>query len=171
MEYRSLIPHPDTPPIAVASIQVASWRDGDRWHLRHLLDGTTHLILPDPAEPGRADQLWQTTCFEAFVRTGDRAYREYNFSASGQWAAYEFDAPRQNMRNADDQIESWLDLGDEWIAVEAAVAAELVAGSPVGLTAVVEETGGHKSYWALAHPASGPPDFHDPSCFLARLPE
>ena len=170
MEYRSLVPHPKTPPIAIASIQVGTWRDGDRWHFRHLVDGTNDLILPDPAEPSRADQLWQTTCFEAFVGTTGQTYREYNFSASGQWAAYTFDAPRLNMRNADDQVETWLDLGDDWIAVEAAVSAGLVAGSPLGLAAVIEETGGHKSYWALAHP-DGPPDFHDPTCFRARLPE
>jgi hypothetical protein len=39
----------------------------------------------------------------------------------------------------------------------------------IGLTAVVEEVDGTKSYWALAH-APGPPDFHNADCFTARLP-
>ena len=166
----NLIPHPDTPPLAVSSIEAAAWREGDRWHFRYLLDGTSRLILSGPAEPSRADELWQSTCFEAFVSSGDQAYAEYNFSPSGQWAAYAFDGPRQGMRNADEYIDVWLEGGDDWIAVEAAVSANLASGSWIGLTAVIVEEGGTKSYWALAHP-DGPPDFHDPSCFLARLPE
>ena len=166
----NLIPHPDTPPLAVSSIEAAAWREGDRWHFRYLLDGTSRLILFEPAEPSRADELWQSTCFEAFVSSGDQAYAEYNFSPSGRWAAYAFDGPRQGMHNADENIEVWLEGGDDWIAVEAAVSANLASGSGIGLTAVIVEEGGTKSYWALAHP-DGPPDFHNPSCFLACLPE
>ena len=174
MDYLTLTAHPDTPPLAVTSIQAAFWRDGERWNFRYLLDGTRQLILPDPAEPTRADQLWQTTCFEAFVNTGGQAYLEYNFSPSGKWAAYAFDRPRRGMRNGDEDVGVWLEGGEDWIAVEAAVSSRPRPGSPLGLTAVIEEEGGHKSYWALAHPAkehSAPPDFHDPSCFIACLPE
>lgn len=39
----------------------------------------------------------------------------------------------------------------------------------MNLTAVIEANDGTKSYWALAHPA-GPPDFHNPDCFVARVP-
>ena len=170
MDYLTLTAHPDMHPMAVTSIQAATWREGNRWFMRYLLDGTSALVLPDPAEPGRAEELWCTTCFEAFISIGGQAYREYNFSPSRGWASYDFDAPRLGMRNSSDSVETWLELGDSWIAVEAAISADLAPGSALGLTAVVEENGGHKSYWALAHP-SGPPDFHDPSCFVARLPE
>ena len=34
----------------------------------------------------------------------------------------------------------------------------------LGLSAVIEELNGHKSYWALAHPP-GKPDFHHSDCF------
>ena len=40
----------------------------------------------------------------------------------------------------------------------------------LGLSAVLEEKDGTKSYWALAHPLEEKPDFHDPGCFAARLP-
>ena len=73
------------------------------------------------------------------------------------------------MRNADHQVDVWLEGGEDWIAVEAAVTADLAPGSRLNLTAVIEEEGGHKSYWALAH-ASGPPDFHNRDCFIAHLP-
>jgi hypothetical protein len=34
----------------------------------------------------------------------------------------------------------------------------------LGLSVMIEERGGRKSYWALAHP-SGKADFHHPDCF------
>ena len=40
----------------------------------------------------------------------------------------------------------------------------------LALTAVIEDTTGALSYWALAHP-SGAPDFHHPDCFVLELPE
>ncbi len=38
----------------------------------------------------------------------------------------------------------------------------------VGLSAVIEEVGGHRSYWALAHP-SGKPDFHHSNSFVLEV--
>src|SRR3546814_9971873 len=38
----------------------------------------------------------------------------------------------------------------------------------VALSAVIEETDGTKSYWALRHPP-GKPDFHHPDCFALAL--
>ncbi len=39
----------------------------------------------------------------------------------------------------------------------------------IGLSAVIEELDGRKSYWALAH-APGKPDFHQRTCFVLQLP-
>jgi hypothetical protein len=39
----------------------------------------------------------------------------------------------------------------------------------LGLSAVIEDSSGAKSYWALAHPP-GKPDFHHPDCFAHELP-
>lgn len=39
----------------------------------------------------------------------------------------------------------------------------------LGMSAVIEEQEGTKSYWALAHPP-GKPDFHHPACFAITLP-
>jgi hypothetical protein len=38
----------------------------------------------------------------------------------------------------------------------------------LAISAVIEETNGTKSYWALAHPP-GAPDFHHPDCFTLQL--
>ena len=39
----------------------------------------------------------------------------------------------------------------------------------LAVSAVIEETDGTKSFWALRHPP-GPPDFHHPDCFALTLP-
>jgi hypothetical protein len=164
-----LTPHPNTAIATVQSIDCAAWQDSGRWHFRFLVESAEDLVLPDLADPARADNLWKTTCFEAFVGLKGGSYLELNFSPSGQWAAYRFDGYRQGMREEPAEVQVWLEGGEGWIAVEAAVElAVLNPGSVLALSAVIEEQGGQKSYWALAHP-DGAPDFHDRSCFTALL--
>jgi hypothetical protein len=38
----------------------------------------------------------------------------------------------------------------------------------LGLSAIIEEASGRRSYWALAHPP-GKPDFHHPDSFALRV--
>ena len=163
-----LTPHLTTPPARVTSIDATVWRDEGKVHFRYLVEGADKLVLPTGIA-GRADELWRTTCFEAFIAGPGTAYREFNFAPSGQWAAYAFEAPRQGLAIADDHVEVWLDGGDDWIAVEAAVTGSFEADARLLLSAVIEELDGTKSYWALAH-CSDKPDFHHPDCFVARLP-
>ena len=164
-----LVPHSSTAVATAQSIDCAVWQDDGRWHFRYLVEGADDLILPDPADRSRADNLWKTTCFEAFVGLGGEAYLEFNFSPSGQWAAYRFDRHRKGMREEAAEIEVWLEGGENWIAVEAAVkSSPLRPGLALGLAAVIEEKSGTRSYWALAHPG-GAPDFHDRTCFTALL--
>ena len=54
-----------------------------------------------------------------------------------------------------------------WWTLGATIAGEAGAWQ-LGLSAVLEEKDGTKSYWALAHSADKP-DFHAPGCFIARL--
>jgi hypothetical protein len=164
-----LTPHRATPACGVQSIEVTVWKDAEQWRFRYLVEGARDLVSPDPQEPSRADDLWRKTCFEAFIGSPSGSYTEFNFSPSGQWASYDFDAPRQGMRNSPAECEVWLEGGEEWIAVQAAVVGEFPNHSKLGLSAVIQEANGAKSYWALAH-CSGKPDFHDPDCFVARLP-
>ena len=55
------------------------------------------------------------------------------------------------------------------INVDVVTMEQSVAGGRIGVSAVIEEVDGTKSYWALAH-APGPPDFHNPACFAHHLP-
>ena len=133
----------------------------------------SRFVLPDSPGEGRADGLWQTTCLEAFLRPGDgAAYREWNFAPSGQWAAYDFTAYREDMREADIGAPPYIRLEDNltWWTLGATIAVPAGETWQLGLAAVLEEQDGTKSYWALAHPPGDKPDFHHPDCFAAKLP-
>lgn len=129
------------------------------------------IYLPDPAQGQRRDGLWQTTCFETFIQpAGAISYHEFNFSPSGNWASYSFDAHRAGMRDAPGLpvIERTADGMN--VTVDLFAYPDLVGADwHVGLTTVIEEKDGTKSYWALKHP-EGAPDFHDAACFVLELP-
>jgi hypothetical protein len=129
------------------------------------------FLIPEQGEPTRADGLWKTTCFEAFLRpAGEQSYREWNFAPSGQWAAYDFTGYREGSANADIPAPPYVRMEDNftWWALGATIAVEAGTTWELGLSAVLEENDGTKSYWALAH-AADKPDFHAPGCFAARL--
>ena len=99
-------------------------------------------------------------------------YHEFNFSPSREWAACAFRGYR--------------DGGELEVAVAPGIVVrrtghrlELGAGVRpdclppgrslrLGLSAVVEDTGGVLSYWALRHPP-GKPDFHHADAFALQL--
>ena len=174
----NLAPHPARPP---ASPEFKVWANVDYSALGaaatvNIWFGigapASRFIIPVAAEAGRADNLWQTTCLEAFLRpAGGEAYREWNFAPSGQWAAYDFTAYRDGMTDAAVGSAPYIRMEDNltWWTLGATIAVDSAAEWDLGLSAVLEEKDGTKSYWALAHPREKP-DFHDPGCFAARLP-
>jgi hypothetical protein len=130
------------------------------------------LRMPPVVAAARADELWRHTCFEAFVRpsTGS-AYYEFNFSPSTQWAAYQFSGYRSGMRVATEIAAPRIEARSNAATYTLQAALEFdELSSPLhlGLSAVLEETNGRKSYWALAHPP-GKPDFHHADCFALEL--
>jgi hypothetical protein len=164
-----LICHPDTPAKAVESLGVkAEWQAGLLWLRYHLECELEALAFPLPNESIRCDGLWNHSCFEAFI--GGAAYTEFNFSPSSQWAAYDFSGYRKDMRERIMECvpEIGLDVSESHFALEALFDPAGLLGK-LALSAVIEETDGTKSYWALFHPP-GKPDFHHPSCFTATLP-
>ena len=62
--------HPDSRASAVTRIEVEVGRpSANQLRLRYAVSGAPDLILvPAPADPERTDQLWRSTCFEAFAR-------------------------------------------------------------------------------------------------------
>jgi hypothetical protein len=167
--------HPDTPSGAI-EIEAEAVRAGPGLlRLRYRLSGAGGVALPSPGASERTDELWRHTCFEAFVRAeGREGYVEVNLSPSTQWAAYGFDGYRQGMRPANvppPRIEVRRGVGrfelDSRLELHGFGLDDL--DWRVGLCAVVEETGGGLSWWALKHPP-GKPDFHHRDCFALELP-
>lgn len=169
----SLIPHPDFPPQAVESVEVWVRQDAaGTIELDYVVTGG-ELALP-AWEPGlRTDGLWNTTCFELFVkRPGENGYLEFNFSPSGKWAVYSFDRYRAQMRAQeeaeDPEIRAYGENASFQLFAEPWPPSILDGYAMANLTAVIEEADGTKSYWALAHPGEKP-DFHHPDGFVLDL--
>lgn len=174
MQTWQLAAHPDHPPLAVSSVSVSLLAMDDHWlRLRWRIEGAVELVLPPLAGKGRADGLWEKTCFEMFVAHG-LGYAEYNFSPSERWAAYDFTGYREGMTQRAMPRDPVCTMrggnGGNLAIFDAEVP---LAGLPplpwrVGLSAVIVEEGGQKSFWALDH-APGRPDFHHDTCFALSL--
>ena len=169
-KYR-LVSHPDRPPCAVDAVIVEVRLDDKELLLRFAVDGLEHVALPDRAAPSRSDGLWKTTCCELFLALpGSEAYFEFNYAPSSQWAAYRFDSYRAGGSDLTVSVAPHVDRESACLAEVRQNLSDLPPGPlQMSLTAVVEETDGTKSYWALAH-APGPPDFHTRTSFIATLP-
>ena len=174
--------HPATPASFVHSLEARiDLRSDGSLALAYCLRGDiARLRIPQQTTPERTDQLWEHTCFEAFIGIeGEDGYREFNFSPSGQWADYAFAAYRQRadapVSKTPPGIVARHTAGR--LELDATIPASMLPSRPHGgiwqiaLCAVVEANdtvAGHHSYWALSHPASRP-DFHHRDGFTCRL--
>lgn len=174
MQTHQLTAHLSHPPARITGVEARIIGADANWlRLRWRIESAQELVVPPFAGKGRADDLWQTTCFELFLKPeGREAYCEFNLSPSERWAAYDFTGYRQGMseRPAEREPQSAMRLGSSFAIFDAAMPLSALprGESRMNLAAVIEEQGGVKSYWALTHPADKP-DFHDPACFLATL--
>lgn len=172
----ALARHPATPGrwVRAAGARVGALPDGSLAVGFVVAGDLARLRIPLPAPPLRADRLWEHTCFEAFVAPEESdAYREFNFSPSGQWAAYAFRRYRERAPFAPDAApDITVRRGGERLELDAVLPAallpELRGNLRLGLSAVIEDEEGAVSYWALAH-APGRPDFHHPDAFAITI--
>lgn len=173
--------HPRTPTDAVRGIVVRLCRrPGGNLAVTYSLDGDLARVrVPAPCPPRIASRLWQHTCCEIFIACkGLPAYHEFNLSPSGEWAAYAFDAyrapragkwqaaglePHIAVRGSAGELEL-----DAVICLDRLSAPLSGAQLALALSAVIEDSNGMLSYWALRHPP-GAPDFHHPEAFALEL--
>ncbi len=166
--------HPDSRSAAVTRLEARVVRlSATGLSLRFELTGdVVGLVVPRRQDPERADELWRTTCFEAFLQeAGGDGYCEVNLSPSTRWAAYGFDGYRAGMRTlqlgAPPSIA--VDAGPDHLTLSATLdLASLARPCRLGLTAVTEDADGTIAYWSLAHPP-GRADFHHPDCLALEL--
>lgn len=165
----------DIMPASVRNVQVKVELNpqGDLYLNYEVTGDLEQVCVPAPQSPAAVDGLWKHTCFEAFIAVKSEAsYLEFNFSPSGQWAAYAFSDYRIRK---DWRISQTPVIGctqsDGLLGLELVIAAaDLPVGEPLelGLTAVIEEINGSHTYWALHHPEARP-DFHHRAGFTLSL--
>ena len=173
---RQLLRHIRTPAASQrrrVEVGVARPR-ADRLVLSYIVTGKmSDVRMPPVMAAARSDELWRHTCFEAFVRASSgAAYYEFNFAPSTQWAAYRFSSYRSGMCVAAEISAPPIEVqsSPDCYTLQASLELDRLSGLPrkalwrLGLSALIEDTSGRKSYWALAHPP-GKPDFHHPDCF------
>lgn len=163
----SLTCHDATPSSAAQSLRAGAAFDvrGGLHLAFRAISTPDRILLPAEQAPAAADELWQHTCCEAFVATEDgKAYLEFNFSPSRQWAAYRFADYREREADFAPPAAPTINihpLPDGFLLEARLPPAMLPAANllHLGLSAVIESVDGHKSYWALRHCAERP-DFH-----------
>jgi hypothetical protein len=160
-----LVGHADTPADLRQRIAVTLERTPSSLGLVYAIADADRLRIPTPESPAPADALWRTTCCEFFVApVGGDAYREFNFSPSGQWAVYDFAGYRMRSTGAPlsaaPTIQTQLiDVGLQVDVALPAAALPVGAAFDLGLSVVLESLDGRFGYHALTH-APGRPDFH-----------
>ena len=140
----------------------------------------TLQIPPLSGTPERRDDLWRTTCFEAFLgQPGQASYWELNLAPSGDWNLYAFEGyragmqPERRLQQLPFQLDrQWLDpstpstangpnhpgrLSRLDLVLNLDLAALMPPEAPLELsaTAVLEHQVDHQSgscsYWAWQH--------------------
>lgn len=170
--------HPTTRAQSVRGVEArVAWGHGGALVLTFALEGDlTQLRIPVPQPSRRTDGLWQHTCFEAFIRhKGEPAYYEFNFSPSGEWAAYAFRCYRDGMPLPQD-LDPCIAVRStgERLELDAIIRLDcLPPGQPytrlqLALSTVIEDKQSRLSYWALTHPPDRP-DFHHLDAFALEL--
>src|SRR6185295_5489425 len=144
--------------------------------LRYVLDAhVPRLRVPAPAAASRTDELWQHTCFEAFVKPhGAAFYYEINLSPSSQWALYRFDSYREGMKPVAAAKAPAISVQSSDFRLELRAVVNLddlpelrdSTHLDVALAAVIESADGRLSYWALRHP-DAKPNFHHTDSFVS----
>ncbi|HYC15927.1 MAG TPA: DOMON-like domain-containing protein [Pseudolabrys sp.] len=176
---QSLRLHPDSQGSAVTGIEVeVVCPRADSLILSYTVIGKiSEVRMATGVRSARSDELWRHTCFEAFVRASSEAgYYEFNFAPSTQWAAYQFTGYRSGMRVAAEISAPLIEVrsSPDCYVLQASLELERLLSLPrkalwdLGLSALIEDKNGHKSYWALAHPP-GKPDFHHADCFAYKF--
>jgi hypothetical protein len=127
--------------------------------------------------PQRRDQLWQSTCFEAFIgRAGQPGYWELNLAPNGDWNCYALSGYRQELQPEpriqalhfvlkQRQLEGELEQLELTLSLPIGALIPAASALELSVTAVLDDVSHGCSYWAWRH--SGPePDFHRRESFL-----
>jgi hypothetical protein len=168
-----LLRHPESHSDATMEVEIGCPTAG-KLEISYILRGKIEDIrLPKIVESGFAEELWHHTCFEAFIHASPGpGYYEFNFAPSTEWTAYRFSDYRNGRCLATEVAPPGINASStpDCYILETSLALNdlnLPRGKlwQLGLSAVIEDRDGGKSFWALAHPP-GKPDFHHAKGFV-----
>jgi hypothetical protein len=169
-----LSPHPDASSSNAMELHAEGHWEDALLTLTYRLKGPLETLrFPTPETPAPPDRLWTRTCFEAFCSNPEtpNAYCEYNFSPSGQWAAYVFSSYRalaETPPTADLRAPPIWRRTPDALSCSVRFSLPRTAWIRLGLAAVLEQKDGRLACFALRHPP-GAPDFHHPVNFALEL--
>lgn len=158
----------------LCKVYVEVERSGDWLSLDYLLEADLDLLqIPKTtSQPQFKEELWKTTCFEAFLKSSSSAYLEWNFSPSGDYWNQGFVDYRKvdpqfkeltplliqvesdQTQNKCLRIRSKVPLEDEYVKL--------------GLASAVHLKNDECLYFSLKH-SENRPDFHRADSFLIDL--
>ncbi len=153
------------------SVSVRLQRSTDLWQLDYALDLPGRTLQPVERKwstrASRVDDLWRTNCCELFLAQSDAPqYVEFNFSPSGDWAAYAFESTRSGRRahvweGAAPEIQCRTQARADQLWLQVRLPAPALRGFETGLAglSVITHTDQGVTHWALGHSGSRP-DFH-----------
>lgn len=142
----------------------------------HLSGALDELVIPQRGEQiTRNNGLWETTCFECFLRCeNSNGYREVNISPSGCWNVYRFSGYREGMgeESTVTSLPSKIQRTDASFSLCCLIPVQDLfqadQGIRLGLSCVLEYKNGEKSFLAITHPGEQP-DFHHPDGMVQQL--
>jgi len=132
------------------------------------------LIIPPLSNtPVRIYDLWDHTCFEAFLKRKDSpSYIEFNFAPSGDWNCFFISSYRVNDGEYTPIKKTTINVSHsaDRLVLKSAIALNLLPNFSledfeskkieIGLSSVVEDKNNQLGYYALVHKRQNP-DFHD----------
>ncbi len=144
---------------------------------RFVLKDPERVIYIPNGPKERQDNLWQSTCLEAFwSESGTLNYWEMNISPCGAWNLYKFNdyriptPPVREERILNISFESVSRGNETTFKVEVPLENLFLDNKKldVSLTSVIEFKNKEKSYFAIRH-VNTKPDFHQRESFVCNL--
>jgi hypothetical protein len=145
--------------------------------IRFLLSGRLEefAISVPTREPARRTGLWEETCFEFFLAPlNSPGYWEFNLSPAGDWNVYRFFEYRKGMteepafESLPFRVEERPDALSIHLEFDLAGIIRPDQSIRASVTAVLRQTDGKTTFWALAHMGSRP-DFHSRDSFILEI--
>ena len=174
--FKNLIPfNPITAP--GFTIEVFLELDNNQLRVEFQVSGDIEsLVLPDRQKARRVIGLWESTCFELFIKNPrGEDYVEFNFSPEGLWNCFYFPRPKAPLKAYEHFPDPRTEIEHTNYGLRFKATVDLsflpidsIFNAPhfeISTPCVLESNEGRLTYWAYSHHNEFP-NFHNFSTFL-----